>query len=379
MAHKNIKVMTIVGTRPELIKLASVIKELDRHTDHIFVHTGQNYDYELNGVFFENLGLRKPDYFLEVAGDTASVTVANVITKTDELLEKEQPEAILVLGDTNSCLAAYPAKRRKIPIFHMEAGNRCFDMRVPEEVNRRVVDHLSDINLVYSEAARTNLLREGLPPDRIIKTGSSLHEVLVEYRNEIEASTILTNLNLTPEGYFVLSAHREENVDDPKQLERLVEITKALVEEYHLPILFGVHPRTQKRIESGQIVFPPEVCLMKSFGLFDYVKLQMNAKCVLTDSGTIQEESSMMNFPAVQLRVTHERLESSDEMSVITAGRSPVRVLQAVAVAIEQQRGSTREFRIPEDYEPTNVSKKVLRIIIGYTDYVKRVVWSETV
>lgn len=379
MTHKNIKVMTIVGTRPELIKLASVIKELDRHTDHVFVHTGQNYDYELNGVFFENLGLRKPDYFLEVAGDTASVTVANVITKTDELLEKEQPEAILVLGDTNSCLAAYPAKRRKIPIFHMEAGNRCFDMRVPEEVNRRVVDHLSDINLVYSEAARTNLLREGLPPDRIIKTGSSLHEVLVEYKNEIEASAILTDLDLTPEGYFVLSAHREENVDDPKQLERLVEITKALVEEYHLPILFGVHPRTQKRIESGQVVFPPEVRLMKSFGLFDYVKLQMNATCVLTDSGTIQEESSMMNFPAVQLRVTHERLESSDEMSVITAGRNPERVLQAVAVAIEQQRGSTREFRIPQDYEPTNVSKKVLRIIIGYTDYVKRVVWSETV
>jgi UDP-N-acetylglucosamine 2-epimerase (non-hydrolysing) len=379
MTHQKIKVMTIVGTRPELIKLASVIKELDRHTDHVFVHTGQNYDYELNGVFFENLGLRKPDYFLDVAGDTASITVANVITKTDELLEKEQPEALLILGDTNSCLAAYPAKRRKIPIFHMEAGNRCFDMRVPEEVNRRVVDHLSDINLVYSEAARTNLLREGLPPDRIIKTGSSLHEVLMEYKNEIEASTILTDLDLTPEGYFVLSAHREENVDDPKQLERLVEITKALVEEYHLPILFGVHPRTQKRIESGQIVFPPEVRLMKSFGLFDYVKLQMNAKCVLTDSGTIQEESSMMNFPAVQLRVTHERLESSDEMSVITAGRNPERVLQAVAVAIEQQRGSTREFRIPQDYEPTNVSKKVLRIIIGYTDYVKRVVWSETV
>ena len=378
MTLQKMKVMTVVGTRPELIKLAAVIKELDKHTNHIFVHTGQNYDYELNGVFFENLGLRKPNYFLEVAGDTASITVANVITKTDELLEKEQPEAILVLGDTNSCLAAYPAKRRKIPIFHMEAGNRCFDMRVPEEVNRRVVDHLSDINLVYSEAARTNLLREGLPPDRIIKTGSSLHEVLVEYKNEIEASTILTDLDLTPEGYFVLSAHREENVDDPKQLERLVEITKALVEEYHLPILFGVHPRTQKRIESGQIVFPPEVRLMKSFGLFDYVKLQMNAKCVLTDSGTIQEESSMMNFPAVQLRVTHERLESSDEMSVITAGRNPMRVLQAVAVAIEQQRGSTREFRIPQDYEPTNVSKKVLRIIIGYTDYVKRVVWSET-
>lgn len=379
MTHQKIKVMTIVGTRPELIKLASVIKELDRHTDHVFVHTGQNYDYELNGVFFENLGLRKPDYFLDVAGDTASITVANVITKTDELLEKEQPEAILVLGDTNSCLAAYPAKRRKIPIFHMEAGNRCFDMRVPEEVNRRVVDHLSDINLVYSEAARTNLLREGLPPDRIIKTGSSLHEVLVEYKDNIEASTVLTDLGLTPEGYFVLSAHREENVDDPKQLERLVAITQAMVDEYHLPILFGVHPRTQKRIESGQIVFPSEVKLMKSFGLFDYVKLQMNAKCVLTDSGTIQEESSMMNFPAVQLRVTHERLEASDEMSVITAGRSPARVLQAVAVAIEQKRGSIREFRIPQDYEPTNVSKKVLRIIIGYTDYVKRVVWSESV
>lgn len=370
--------MTIVGTRPELIKLAAVIQELDKNVDHVFVHTGQNYDYELNGIFFENLALRKPDYFLEIAGTTPSQTVANVIHKTDELLEKEQPDALLILGDTNSCLAAYPAKRRKIPIFHMEAGNRCFDMRVPEEVNRRVVDHLSDVNLVYSEAARTNLLREGLPPDRVIKTGSSLHEVLVTHRDAIEASTILADLNLNPQGYFVLSAHREENVDNPLQLNRLVAITQSLIDTYQLPILFGVHPRTQKRIEAGHVVFPPEVRLMKAFGLFDYVKLQQNAKCVLTDSGTIQEEASMMNFPAVQLRETHERFEASDEMNVITAGRDPKRILQAVAVAIEQKRGAEREFRLPEDYTPVNVSKKVLRIIIGYTDYVKRVVWSES-
>lgn len=374
---KKIKIMTVVGTRPELIKLAEVIKELDRHTEHVFVHTGQNYDYELNGVFFENLGLRKPDYFLEVAGGTPSQTVAKVIAKTDELLAKESPDALLILGDTNSCLAAYPAKRRKIPIFHMEAGNRCFDMRVPEEVNRRVVDHLSDINLVYSEAARTNLLNEGLPPDRIIKTGSSLHEVLAIHREAIQSSTVLADLGLTPEGYFVLSAHREENVDDFHQLKRLVGITQALIDEYHLPILFGVHPRTQKRIDAGQIVFPPEVRLMKAFGLFDYVKLQQNAKCVLTDSGTIQEEASMMNFPAVQLRETHERFEANDEMNVITAGRNPERILQAVQVVIEQKRGNNREFCIPHDYEPIHVSKKVLRIIIGYTDYVKRVVWSE--
>lgn len=376
MTSKKIKVMTVVGTRPELIKLAAVIQELDRHTDHVFVHTGQNYDYELNEVFFENLGLRKPNYFLDVAGDTPSSTVANVIQKTDELLGKETPDALLILGDTNSCLAAYPAKRRKIPIFHMEAGNRCFDMRVPEEVNRRVVDHLSDINLVYSEAARTNLLREGLPPDRIIKTGSSLHEVLVMHRDAIETSTVLEDLGLTSNAYFVLSAHREENVDDPKQLERLVSITQALIDTYHLPILFGVHPRTQKRIEAGQVTFPPEVRLMKAFGLFDYVKLQQNALCVLTDSGTIQEEASMMNFPAVQLRETHERFEANDEMNVMTVGRNPERVLQAIAIAIEQKRGSEREFRIPTDYEPTNVSKKVLRVIVGYTDYVKRVVWS---
>lgn len=374
---KKIKIMTVVGTRPELIKLAEVIKELDRHTEHVFVHTGQNYDYELNGVFFENLSLRKPDYFLEVAGDTPSKTVAKVIAKTDELLARESPDALLILGDTNSCLAAYPAKRRKIPIFHMEAGNRCFDMRVPEEVNRRVVDHLSDINLVYSEAARTNLLNEGLSPDRVIKTGSSLHEVLTIHQEAIKSSTVLADLGLTPEGYFVLSAHREENVDNPKHLERLVGIAQALIDEYHLPILFGVHPRTQKRIDAGHIVFPPEVRLMKAFGLFDYVKLQQNAKCVLTDSGTIQEEASMMNFPAVQLRETHERFEANDEMNVVTAGRNPERILQAVQVVIAQKRGNNREFRIPHDYEPINVSKKVLRIIIGYTDYVKRVVWSE--
>lgn len=371
--------MTIVGTRPELIKLAAVIKELDRHAEHILVHTGQNYDYELNGVFFDNLKLRKPDHFLDAAGETPAQTVANVIQRSDALLASEQPDAILILGDTNSCLAAYPAKRRKIPIFHMEAGNRCFDMRVPEEVNRRLVDHLSDINLVYSEAARQNLLRENLPPDRIIKTGSSLHEVLLTHKDDIAASTVLKELGLEEGKYFLLSLHREENVDDPAHLARLIEILEALIETYHLPILFGAHPRTRKRLESQNITLPPEVQLMKPFGLFDFVTLEQHAMCVLTDSGTVQEESSMLNFPAVQLRETHERLESTDEANVITAGLNPERVLQAVAVAIEQKRGAEREFFIPADYAPTNVSKKVLRIIIGYTDYVKRTVWSAPV
>lgn len=379
MELKKIKVMTVVGTRPELIKLSSIIKELDNNADHILVHTGQNYDYELNGVFFDNLGLKRPDYFLEAAAPTASKTVANVIVKIDDLLEKEQPDALLILGDTNSCFAAYPAKRRKIPIFHIEAGNRCFDMRVPEEINRRIIDHISDINIVYSEVARTNLLREGLPLDRIIKTGSSFHEVLKACEPGIAASTVLKDLGLEKGKYFLLSLHREENIDNPAHLSALLRIMQSVIDTYELPILFAAHPRTRKRLEIENIVLPEGVRMVKPFGLFDYVHLEKHATCVLSDSGTVQEESSMLNFPAVQLRETHERQESTDEANVITAGLNPERVLQALAITVGQKRGEEREFLIPVDYQPTNVSKKVLRIIIGYTDYVKRVVWSDVV
>lgn len=379
MAPKKIKVMTVVGTRPEIIKLSEVMKELDRYTDHVIVHTGQNFDYELNEIFFRDLELRKPDYFLDAAGETAAETVANVIKKSDELLAKEQPDALLILGDTNSCLAAYPAKRRKIPIFHMEAGNRCFDMRVPEEVNRRIVDQLGDINMPFSELARQNLIREGLPPAQVIKSGSPMFEVYSKYRQQIEASDILDKMQLVPNGYFVLSLHREENVDDPKHFEAMLTIINDMVERYGKPIVFGAHPRTRKRLESMKIELPREVMLVKPFGLFDYVKLQLNALCTLTDSGTIQEDSSILNFPGVQLRETHERFEASDEASVIMAGLNPERVLQAVTIAMDQTRGDTREFPIPLDYQAPNVSKKVVRIIVGYIDYVNRVVWSKSV
>ncbi len=369
--------MTVIGTRPEIIKLSVVIKELDRSTDHILVHTGQNYDYELNEIFFRDLKLRKPDHFLEAAGSNAAETVGNVITKIDALLEKERPDAFLILGDTNSCMGAYAAKRRKIPIFHMEAGNRCFDFRVPEEVNRRLIDHMSDVNLVYSEAARHNLLREGLPMDRVIKTGSPTYEVLMSHQKDIDASPVLRDLGLDREGYFVLSAHREENIGIGKNLERLISIIRSLAETYKKPIIFSVHPRTKKRIEEDGVLLPEEVRAMKPLGFFDYVQLQMHAICTLSDSGTISEESSMLNFPAVNLRETHERHEAMDEASVVMTGLHPERVMQAIDVVRHQKRGADREFSVPVDYHVPNVSKKIVRIIVSYIDYVQRVVWSE--
>ena len=369
------KVMTVVGTRPEIIKLSAVIRELDKYTDHVLVHTGQNYDYELNEIFFKDLGLRKPDYFLDAVGTTPVKTVAKVIEKMDELIEKVQPEAFLVLGDTNSCMGTYAAKRRKIPIFHMEAGNRCFDMRVPEEVNRRIIDHMSDINLVYSDITRANLLREGLPTDRVIKSGSPTYEVLLRNMAKINASKILSDLKLMKGRYFVLSAHREENIDIPDNFTKLIHIINNVSDKYKLPIIFSCHPRTRKRIESEKVTLPKNVKIMKPLGLNDYVKLQMNAFCVLTDSGTISEESSMLNFPAINLRETHERAEAMDEASVIMTGLNPERVLQALEIVKDQSRGDKREFRMPEDYSYTNVSKKVVRIILSYTDYVKQKVW----
>lgn len=372
---KKLKVLTVVGTRPEIIKLSAVIRELDKYTDHILVHTGQGYDYELNQIFFKDLGLRKPDYFLEANGATAVQTVAKVIEKLDRVLEEEKPDAFLVLGDTNSAVGAYAAKRRKIPIFHMEAGNRCFDFRVPEEVNRRIIDHMSDINLVYSNITRDNLIREGLPVDRIIKTGSPTYEVLLGNMKKIQVSKILSTLKIKPNKYFVLSAHREENIDIPKNFKNLIKIVEAVSVEYKMPIIFSCHPRTRKRIETEKVKLPKNVQTMKPLGLNDYVWLQMNAYCVLSDSGTISEESSMLNFPALNLRETHERAEAMDEASVIMTGLNPERVLQALGIVKDQARGAKRDFRIPEDYSNTNVSKKVVRIILSYTDYVKRKVW----
>lgn len=374
---KKIKIVTIIGTRPEIIKLSEVIKEIDRHADHILVHTGQNYDYELNEIFFKDLGLRKPDHFLNVVGATLAETIANVIVRVDEVLEKEKPDALLVLGDTNSAIGAYAAKRRKIPIFHMEAGNRCFDMRVPEEVNRRIIDHISDINMPYSELARQNLLKEGLPLDRIIKTGSPMYEVLAAHQKEIGASNILSDLSLARHDYFVLSLHREENVDNPRHLQRLVSIIESVAAAYKKQIIFSVHPRTKKRLESGNITLPKQVVAMKPLGFFDYAHLQQNAFCVLSDSGTISEESAMLNFPGISLRETHERHEAIEEGTFILAGLDPERVLQAIEVAVAQKRGKERDFQLPEGYGVPNVSKKVLRTIVSYVDYVRRVVWSE--
>lgn len=373
MKMKKIKVMTVVGTRPEIIKLSQVIQQLDKDTDHILVHTGQNYDYELNEIFFEDLGLRKPDHFLDTKGKTSSEFVGNVIGKVDAILEKEKPEAFLILGDTNSGMGAYAAKRRKIPVFHMEAGNRCFDIRVPEEINRKILDHLSDINLVYSDITRLNLLNEGLCMDRIIKTGSPTYEVLRKNKNKIETSTIVSDLSLKEEKYFVLSAHREENISIKENFEKLIKIINLVSEVYDMPILFSTHPRTKKRLESGKIKLPKNVKIMKPLGFFDYVKLQMNAFCVLTDSGTISEESSMLNFPGVNLRETHERLEAMDEASVVMSGLEPERVIQSIEMAISQGRGEDRDFNLPIDYSNINVSKKITRIILSYTDYVKRV------
>ncbi|MCD4824908.1 MAG: UDP-N-acetylglucosamine 2-epimerase (non-hydrolyzing) [Phycisphaerae bacterium] len=375
---KRMKVMTIVGTRPELIKLCRVIFELQEHTDHIFVHTGQNYDYELNEIFFKDFGLPKPDYFLEAAGETLAQTIGQVITQADEVFEEEQPDALLLLGDTNSCLAAIPAKRRKIPIFHMEAGNRSFDQRVPEETNRKIVDHISDINMPYTNHARGYLLAEGIRPETVIKTGSPMPEVLDFYRDKIDASNILNYLKVTAGGYFVVSAHREENVDTPANLEAILDSLNALAEEYDKAVIVSTHPRTQKRLDAlGDNKCDPRIRFVKPLGFCDYVHLQQNAFCVVSDSGTITEESSILNFPAVTIRQAHERPEGMDEGTLIMTGLRRERILQAVEVVTSQFVKNERTFQQIEDYKNTNVSKKVLRIILSYVDYVNRTVWSK--
>ena len=371
-----LKVMTIVGTRPELIKLSRVIAELDARLPHVLVHTGQNFDYELNKIFFEQLEIRKPDHFLEVAAGTPAQAIANVIAKSDEVLEKENPDALLLLGDTNSCLSAIAAKRRKIPIFHMEAGNRCFDERTPEEINRKIVDHVSDINLPYSEHARRYLLAEGLKAETVIKTGSPMREVLQHYMPKIERSGVLKELAVTPDGYFLVSAHREENVDMKENLLALLDSIKAIGEAHRLPVIVSTHPRTRKRLEElGQVNTGPYVRFLKPLGFLDYVKLQMHARCVVSDSGTITEESSIAGFPAITIRNTHERPEGMDEGTLIMSGLRSEHVLKSIEVVLAQHGKGTRAFRTVPDYEPDNVSKKVVRIILSYVDYVNRYTW----
>lgn len=372
---KRLKVVTVVGTRPEIIRLSRVITRLDEHCEHVLVHTGQNHDYELNQVFFDDLGLRAPDHYLNCAAENAARTIGNVIIGADQVFAQEQPDTMLVLGDTNSCMAVIPAKRRKIPIFHMEAGNRCFDQRVPEEINRRIVDHTADINLTYSSIAREYLLREGLPPDLVIKTGSPMFEVLDYYRPRIDASDVLARLELKPEKYFICSAHREENVDAPNNLAKLLDVLNAVAQEYSLPVVVSAHPRTQKRVEAAGAKFHPLVRLLKPLGFHDYVKLQMSARAVLSDSGTISEESSILNFPALNLREAHERPEGMEEASVMMVGLDVARVRQALAILAKQPRGLERALRLVSDYAVPNVSEKVVRIIHSYTDYVNRVVW----
>lgn len=373
----RLKVMTVVGTRPEIIRLSRVMARLDQHCDHVIVHTGQNYDYELNQVFFDDLALRRPDHFLEVAGGTAAQTIGRVIMAVDDVLEAERPDAMLILGDTNSCLAVIPAKRRRVPVFHMEAGNRCFDDRVPEEINRRIVDHSADINLPYSSIARDYLLAEGLPPDRVIKTGSPIFEILTHYRPGIDASPILATLGVERGEYFVVSAHREENVDSDKQLTRLHDTLNAVARTHDRPVLVSTHPRTRKRIEQQGLEFDARVRLLKPFGFLDYNALQLHARAVLSDSGTISEESSILNFPALNIREAHERPEAMEEASVMMTGLASERVLQALAILEHQPRGENRLLRRVEDYSMPNVSDKVVRIIMSYTDYVRRTVWKE--
>lgn len=378
---KKLKVMTVVGTRPEIIRLSRVLVALDASdaVEHIIVHTGQNYDYELNQIFFEDLGLRKPDYFLEAAGKTATETVGNILIKIDPLLEELKPDAFLVLGDTNSCLCAIPAKKRHIPIFHMEAGNRCFDQRVPEETNRKIVDHTSDINLTYSDIAREYLLREGLPADRIIKTGSPMFEVLHHYLPEINASKVLEKLNLKKGEFFVISSHREENINSEKNFRGLMTSLNAIAEKYQYPIIVSTHPRTQNMIDKMQIEMRPEIQFLKPLGFHDYNALQKDAYAVLSDSGTISEESSILNFRALNIRQAHERPEAMEEASVMMVGLSPERILQGLTQVLQQQVGAERNFRPVADYSMPNVSQKVVRIIISYTDYIKRTVWSEEI
>jgi UDP-N-acetylglucosamine 2-epimerase len=371
-----LKVMTIVGTRPEIIKLSRVIAELDRHVDHVLVHTGQNYDYELNEVFFRDLDIRRPDHYLDAAGANAAETIGNVITKADRVLESVRPDAVLLYGDTNSCLAVIAAKRRQIPVFHMEAGNRCFDQRVPEEINRKIVDHLSDINMPLSEHARRYLLAEGLRPETIIKTGSTMREVLEHYRPGIEGSDVLDRMGLAEHDYFVASLHREENVDYEHNFQNLLQALNAIARKYGKRLIVSTHPRTRKRLEAlGTVELSPAIELMKPLGFFDYVKLQTHALCVLSDSGTLTEEASILGFPGVMVRQAHERPEGMDEAAVIMSGVDPERILQAVATNIEHHAGRRHAFRTVPDYDVLDVSRKVLRIILSYTDYINRTVW----
>lgn len=380
MTLKKLKVMTVLGTRPEIIRLSRVLARLDEHCEHVLVHTGQNYDYELNQVFFDDLGVRKPDHFLDSAANSsgAAETIGNLIIAVDRVLAQEQPEAMLVLGDTNSCLSVIPAKKRKVPIFHMEAGNRCFDQRVPEETNRRIVDHTADVNLTYSSIAREYLLREGLPPDLVIKTGSPMHEVLVHYRSRIDASDVLQRLGLEEERYFLVSAHREENVDSEMNFRKLVATLNGVAEQHALPVIVSTHPRTQKRIDAMGARFHAQVRLLKPMGFMDYNHLQMHAKAVLSDSGTISEEASILNFPALNIREAHERPEGMEEAVVMMVGLELDRVLQALSILATQPRGdAARLVRPVADYSMPNVSDKVVRIIHSYTDYVNRVVWKK--
>lgn len=373
-----LKVMTIVGTRPELIKMSRVIAEFDQHTKHILVHTGQNYDYELNQLFFEDLGLRKPDYFLEAVGENAAQTIARVIEKSDAVMEMEKPDALMLYGDTNSCLAVIAAKRRKIPVFHMEAGNRCFDQRVPEELNRKVLDHLSDINLVLTEHARRYLIAEGIRPETIIKTGSHMREVLEHYMPKIENSDVLQRMNLLSNQFFIVSAHREENIDSPENMANMVETLNALAETYKLPVIVSTHPRTKKRLDTMELDnLNPLIQFLKPFGFCDYIKLQMEALCVVSDSGTISEEGSLLNLPAITIRNAHERPEGMDVGTLIMSGLKKERVLDAVRVIIAQHDKNNRVMKRVEDYEGGPVSKQILRVVMSYVDYVNRTVWSK--
>jgi UDP-N-acetyl-L-fucosamine synthase len=375
---KKLKLVTVVGTRPEIIRLSRVLDKFDSSPafDHILIHTGQNYDYELNQVFFDDLGLRKPDHFLNAAGKTASQTIGQIIIAIDSLLDELKPDAFLVLGDTNSCLCTIPAKKKHIPIFHMEAGNRCFDQRVPEEINRRIVDHIADINLPYSDISREYLLREGIPGDRVIKTGSPMFEVLNHYLPKIKQSPILKQLNLSPGKYFLVSCHREENVNSPGNFQHFTEILNGIANQYHMPVIVSTHPRTRNMIEAEKIKVQPEVQFLKPFGFTDYNALQISARAVLSDSGTISEESSILDFPALNIREAHERPEAMEEAAVMMVGLNPERVFQGISL-LDTLKPGERKFRLVSDYSMPNVSEKVERIILSYTDYVKRVVWQE--
>ena len=373
-----LKVMTIVGTRPEIIRLSRIIVALDKHCKHTLVHTGQNYDFELNEIFFRELGIRKPDVFLDAAGETVAETIGNVIINADKCFEDRAPDALLILGDTNSSLAAIPAKRRKIPIFHMEAGNRCFDLRVPEEINRKIVDHISDINLTYSEIARGYLLAEGLPAEQIIKTGSPMREVITHYMDAIDAADILNRLNLKKQEYFVVSSHREENVDNSENLTKILDICNRLISRYDLPVIFSTHPRTRKQIDNLRAPVSPRIQFLKPFGFFDYLRLQIDARCVLSDSGTITEESSILNFPAINIREVNERPEGFEEAAVAMVGLNSELVIQILDVLKDQPRGDIRLLNMVSDYSPINVSEKIVRIILSYTDFVNRKVWRFT-